>query len=67
MYVCSFCVPGHESKVPVGYAYTNLGPLDEIYFSKSHLGISRQKMCEMQSRQHDFLLDGTDVSLVVTN
>ena len=31
---CSFYVPDHESKVPAGYASTNLGLLDKIDFSK---------------------------------
>ena len=36
-------------------------------FQESHLGLSRQKICEVKSQKQYFLLVGTDLSLVVTN
>ena len=47
-----------EAGVP--YAEKTVLP-DKIYISKSHLGLSRQKICEAQSQQQYFLLVGTDV------
>ena len=54
--LCSFWVPYHESKVPTGSVSTNLGLPERIDFQKSHLVISRKKICEAQSQQQVFCL-----------
>ena len=64
---CSFCVSEHESVVPARSEPANMEIIEKKDLSKSHLGISRQKICEAQSQQQDFLLVGTDVILVVPN
>ena len=36
-------------------------------FQESHLGLSRQKICEVKSHKQYFLLVGTELSLVFAN
>ena len=44
VFLCSFCVPENESKLPIGSAPDNLWLLDKIYLSKTTPTSGKEKL-----------------------